>query len=80
MSARCEDGEIRLVGGSQAYEGRVEICVNYQWGTVCDDWWGNDDATVVCRQLGYRPNGRQKLLNTNLYLSCLNLLIIHSYS
>ena len=58
VSAQCEDGEIRLVGGSQANEGRVEICVNYQWGTVCHDSWGRLDATVVCRQLGYRPDGR----------------------
>ena len=57
VSAQCEDGEIRLVGGSLANEGRVEICINYQWGTVCDDGWESNDATLVCRQLGYRPKG-----------------------
>ena len=53
----CITGEIRLIGGSQPYEGRVEVCRNNVWGTVCDDGWGAPDATVVCRQAGYSSFG-----------------------
>ena len=46
-------GAIRLVGGRDRSEGRVEICFGSIWGTVCDNGWGANDAAVVCRQLGF---------------------------
>ena len=47
---------MRLVGGRSYGEGAVEVCRNQQWGRVCDDDWDDNEAAVVCRQLGF-PGG-----------------------
>ena len=55
----CVQGNIRLRGGTNSSEGRVEVCSSNQWGTVCDDSWGAPDANVVCGQLGFASTGNQ---------------------
>ena len=53
----CQDGDVRLMGGSHYREGKVEVCRNQQWGRVCNDEWDENDSAVVCRQLGLLEEG-----------------------
>ena len=46
-------GQIRIVGGKYPSEGLVEVHCNGEWGTICDDAFGKDEADTVCIQMGY---------------------------
>ncbi|XP_037686478.1 LOW QUALITY PROTEIN: neurotrypsin [Choloepus didactylus] len=53
---------IRLMDGENKKEGRVEVFINGQWGTICDDGWTDKDAAVICRQLGYKGPARARTM------------------
>ena len=54
---KCKHGDIRLAGTSYSTIGRVEVCLNGTWGTICSNSFDDKDASVVCKQLGYSPYG-----------------------
>ena len=51
-----------ITGGSS---GRLEVFLNGQWGTVCDDDFDVTDARVACRQLGYSDASSLTSYNVN---------------
>lgn len=58
-AGNCNDGEIQLVGGQNITLGRVEVCVNNAWGTVCNSRFGTNEARVICRQLQFNDSGKR---------------------
>ena len=67
----CTDGDIRLMNGTEpsVREGRVEICYNNAYGSICDDFWDILDASVVCKQLGFNESqGNAGLLINTILL------------
>ena len=68
----CTDGELLLYDGvslsTNHSNGTVLVCLDNEYGTVCDDWWDPLDATVVCSQLGFSANG--------MYVQLYQLLVL----
>ena len=60
----CEPDSLRLVGGTVGKNGRVEVCLNGVWGTICADGWDTSDAFVACKQLGMGYGSKQNEIAT----------------
>ena len=72
----CENGEVRLVGGSINREGRVEVCMGRHWRTVCNK--SQDGiAGAVCSQLGF-PRRGMKAVVKQIYSRWYTLLMLSS--
>ena len=70
--ADCVDGDVRLQDGTQPSNGRVEICQHGIWQSVCSSHWDQNDAVVLCRQLGYDSEGM-----LDLYTSTCRIMFSH---
>jgi len=79
LGNECTDGSIRLRGGTSVREGRVEICIEGRWGTICDNSWDSRDASVVCRQLNYSSLGKSTTFKPMTSVSTKMVLIYRSY-
>ena len=64
--ADCANGDVRLVNGTTLYEGRVEICYDGVWGSVCDRNWDYWDAAIVCLQMGFQGTSKP-LIRTGIF-------------
>ena len=79
----CIEGDVRL-SSFEGYDsstdyvsGEVQVCVNEVFGSVCDTSWDNQDASVVCSQLGFPPYGNQCIECVGIYTvstSCVEML------
>ena len=70
----CSDWDVRLVNGSKApqpasssilQEGTVEVCFNNTYGSICHNLWNENDARVVCRDLGFSSENTTALINAH---------------
>ena len=60
--ANCTDGEVKLVDGPSVSKGRLEVCINQAWATVCNYGFGIEESRVVCGQLGHQRYGKTFLM------------------
>ena len=67
LPAQCRQGEIRLVNGTNNREGRVEVCIDGRWGTVCRRGWEQEDTNFVCTELGFPSEGSEMHACSMLY-------------
>ena len=63
----CTNEAMRLVSGPSNREGRVEVCVDGRWGTVCGEGWGDTEAGLVCASLGFPREGKLTRTITHTY-------------
>ena len=57
--ANCTEGGVRLMDGPSPNKGRLEVCINQTWATVCRSGFGVEEARAACAQLGYQRFGNQ---------------------
>ena len=62
---QCSDeGTVRFVNGTTQNEGKVVICYNRRWSTICITGWGLSEAAVACRELGFKCTCIRALFTT----------------
>ncbi len=54
----CSNGQLRLVGGPSPSEGRVEMCWDGTWGSICRSSWYSEETAIACEQLGFQSESK----------------------
>lgn len=75
----CTSGEIRLSGSNFDRHGRVEVCLNGNWGTICNNSVDNTDTSVICRQLGFSPYGESDVMISCVMIYVRSVGILHCF-
>ena len=57
IAGNCTSGEVQLVDGKSKYEGRLEVCYEGSWTSLCSYGVNSRVAAVVCRQLNFTTIG-----------------------
>ncbi len=74
-SAPCTSGDLSILdysaGITNKGEGVIRICLNDTQGTICDEGWSYESASVACKSLGYSQFGRKYLKLRSLNFSVL---------
>ncbi len=59
---------MRLADGEADDRGRVEMCIGGVWNTICaDSLWNDEEATTVCRQLGFASPESEYIIHSLLF-------------
>ena len=72
---QCKHGSVQLAGSGAVSFGRVEVCINELWSTICDHHWTVTEASVICSQLGFYKQGlikvfhKQKIMGTTVKIA-----------
>ena len=66
---QCKHGSVQLVGTGAVSFGRVEVCINGVWSTICDHHWTVTEASVICSQLGFYKQGLIKAFHNQMMMS-----------
>ena len=69
LIVKCKHGSVQLAGTESMSFGRVEVCINRLWSTICDHHWTLTEASVICSQLGFYKQGLIKAFHNQMMMS-----------